>query len=118
MTPIITLLRHAPARLLIQALRGYRLLFSAWLGTQCRFEPTCSLYAIAALDRHGAAAGSYLAARRVLRCHPWCAGGIDPVPEQAPRFGWRPPQRGAPSSSPHSATLRIPTDAPSPKSAP
>lgn len=69
-----------PQRLLLGLLNAYRLLFSAWLGNQCRFEPSCSRYAIEAVLRHGAAAGSYLAARRLLRCHPWCAGGCDPVP--------------------------------------
>jgi uncharacterized protein len=64
--------------------RGYQLLFSAWVGGDCRFEPTCSAYALQALDRHGAAAGSYLAARRLLRCHPWCEGGHDPVPTRRP----------------------------------
>lgn len=65
---------------LIMLLKGYRLLLSPWLGSQCRFEPTCSRYAIEALELHGAGRGSYLAARRVLRCHPWCHGGFDPVP--------------------------------------
>jgi putative membrane protein insertion efficiency factor len=69
------------ARVLIALLGAYRLLLSPWLGGQCRFEPTCSRYAIDAIERHGAAAGSYLAARRLLRCHPWCSGGFDPVPE-------------------------------------
>ena len=64
--------------------RAYQLLFSAWVGGDCRFEPTCSAYAMQALDRHGAAAGSYLAARRLLRCHPWCEGGHDPVPVRPP----------------------------------
>ncbi|MGA0611298.1 membrane protein insertion efficiency factor YidD [Caldimonas sp. KR1-144] len=71
-------------RLLIGLVRGYRLLLSPWIGGACRFEPTCSLYAIEAIERHGAAAGSYLAARRILRCHPGCAGGCDPVPERWP----------------------------------
>jgi uncharacterized protein len=75
-----------PARMLIALVRGYRMLFSAWLGNVCRYEPTCSAYAMQALERHGAAAGSYLAARRVLRCHPWCSGGCDTVPEQLPSF--------------------------------
>lgn len=79
-------LRELPRRTLILAVRGYRLLLSPWLGSACRFEPTCSAYALQALERHGAAAGSYLAAARVLRCHPWCAGGLDPVPGQAPRL--------------------------------
>jgi uncharacterized protein len=71
-------------RLLMGLVRAYRLLLSPWLGSSCRFEPTCSVYALQALDRHGAAAGSYLALRRLARCHPWCDGGCDPVPEQRP----------------------------------
>jgi putative membrane protein insertion efficiency factor len=74
-------------RLLIAVVRLYRLLLSPWVGDQCRFYPTCSQYTIEALERHGAAAGSYLGAVRILRCHPWCAGGHDPVPE---RFTWAP----------------------------
>jgi putative membrane protein insertion efficiency factor len=74
----------AGARALLLALRGYRLLLSPWLGSGCRFWPTCSLYAIEAVERHGAAAGIYLAGRRLLRCHPGCAGGADPVPERVP----------------------------------
>lgn len=73
-------------RLLSAPIHLYRWLLKPWLGNACRFEPTCSAYALHALARHGAAAGSYLAARRVLRCHPWCGGGIDPVPTQRPRI--------------------------------
>jgi putative membrane protein insertion efficiency factor len=73
-------------KLLIGLVKGYRLLLSPWLGAGCRFEPTCSVYAIGALQQHGALAGSYLAGRRLLRCHPGCAGGHDPVPELAPRL--------------------------------
>jgi len=69
-----------PQRVLIWLVRGYRLLLSPWLGSSCRFEPTCSAYALQALQVHGAAAGSYLTATRLLRCHPWCQGGHDPVP--------------------------------------
>jgi putative membrane protein insertion efficiency factor len=72
-------------RLLIGAVRGYRLLLSPWLGSACRFTPSCSLYSIEALERHGAAQGSYLTLRRLARCHPWCDGGHDPVPDAAPR---------------------------------
>ena len=75
-----------PQRLLIGLVRGYQLFFSAWLGSSCRFEPTCSHYALTALRQHGAAGGSYLAARRLLRCHPWCDGVHDPVPAAHP---WR-----------------------------
>ena len=65
---------------LIKAVEAYRLLLSPWLGSACRFEPTCSVYSISALERHGAAAGSYLTLTRLARCHPWCEGGLDPVP--------------------------------------
>ena len=75
-----------PQRLLIGAVRGYQLLFSAWLGSNCRYAPSCSAYAMQSLQRHGAAAGSYLTLRRIARCHPWCAGGDDPVPEHLPRL--------------------------------
>ena len=73
-------------QLLVALVRGYRLLLSPWLGSACRFEPTCSVYALQALERHGAGWGSYLTAARLVRCQPWCAGGHDPVPEQAPRL--------------------------------
>ena len=74
------------ARLLIGVVKLYRLLLSPWLGSACRFEPTCSAYALEALQRHRALTGGYLTVRRLLRCHPWCAGGHDPVPEQSPRL--------------------------------
>ena len=73
-------------RLLVGVVKAYRLLLSPWLGGACRFTPTCSVYAIEALERHGAAAGSYLAAARIARCNPWCAGGHDPVPADKPRL--------------------------------
>ncbi len=72
--------------ILMGCVRAYRLLLSPWLGSTCRFEPSCSAYALQALDRHGAAAGSYLTLARLVRCHPWCDGGCDPVPEVAPRL--------------------------------
>jgi uncharacterized protein len=68
------------ARALIVLVQGYRLLLSPWLGSACRFTPTCSAYSIEALQVHGAAGGSYLTLRRLVRCQPWCAGGHDPVP--------------------------------------
>ena len=75
--------RSVVLRLLLGAVQAYRLMLSPWLGSSCRFEPTCSAYALNALETHGAATGTYLTTRRLLRCHPWCAGGCDPVP--APR---------------------------------
>lgn len=84
--PPLPPLRLWPRRGLSALVHGYRLLLSPWLGSNCRFEPTCSRYALDALAAHGAAAGTYLAAGRILRCHPWCAGGCDPVPAQRPRL--------------------------------
>jgi putative membrane protein insertion efficiency factor len=69
---------------LIGLVKGYRLLLSPWLGSSCRFTPTCSAYALQALEQHGAAAGSYLTVARLVRCHPWCEGGHDPVPPVLP----------------------------------
>jgi putative membrane protein insertion efficiency factor len=73
-----------PQRLLMLIVRGYRFLLKPWLGSACRFEPTCSQYALDALERHGAVGGALLAAGRLLRCHPWCDGGCDPAPEKFP----------------------------------
>lgn len=61
--------------------RAYRVLFSPWVGHNCRYHPTCSAYALEALGKHGGVKGGYLALRRILRCHPWGRGGIDNVPE-------------------------------------
>ena len=66
--------------LLLGMLNVYRYLLSPWLGRHCRFEPSCSRYAIEAVEKHGAGQGGWLATKRLLRCHPWCAGGYDPVP--------------------------------------
>jgi len=62
-------------------IRGYRYLISPLLGPNCRFYPSCSCYAEEAVVLHGSMKGSYLAARRILRCHPWHPGGYDPVPQ-------------------------------------
>jgi len=66
---------------LIQLVRIYRLAISPWLGGNCRFDPTCSSYAIEALQVHGIFKGTWLAARRIGRCHPWGGSGYDPVPK-------------------------------------
>jgi putative membrane protein insertion efficiency factor len=68
--------------ILTALIRAYRYLISPLLGPTCRFYPSCSCYAEEALQTHGACRGSYLAARRILRCHPWHPGGYDPVPEK------------------------------------
>lgn len=67
--------------LLLKLIRLYQLTLSPFLGRQCRFEPTCSHYGIEAIKRFGASKGSILTVKRILRCHPWHAGGLDPVPE-------------------------------------
>ena len=60
--------------------RGYRLVFSPWVGFNCRYHPTCSAYALEALAAHGALRGGWLTLRRIVRCHPWGGSGIDNVP--------------------------------------
>ena len=69
-------------RLAIRIIRGYRYLLSPWIGNQCRFYPSCSHYAEEAINAHGFIKGGYLSGRRLLKCHPWHPGGIDPVPMQ------------------------------------
>jgi putative membrane protein insertion efficiency factor len=80
MNPVMAAAVRLPQTVLIGIVKGYRLLLSPWLGSACRFEPTCSAYSLEALQQHGAAVGSYLTLRRLARCHPWCEGGHDPVP--------------------------------------
>ncbi len=72
--------RDPCAHLLAGAVRAYQLTLRGVIGAHCRFEPSCSHYAIGALRAHGTLRGSALAARRVLRCNPWHPGGYDPVP--------------------------------------
>ena len=72
------------ARPLIGLVRLYRYAVSPFLGANCRYQPTCSQYAIEALEAHGALRGTWLAARRISRCHPWGGSGYDPVPPPRP----------------------------------
>lgn len=71
---------------LLALLRAYRFLLSPWVGNSCRFWPTCSMYAMEAIERHGVLKGTYMTVARVARCHPYSAGGVDEVPT---RFRWR-----------------------------
>ena len=78
--PALNAASRLPQQALIILVKGYCLMLSPWLGSGCRFEPTCSSYSLQALQLHGAARGSYLTLRRLVRCQPWCDGGHDPVP--------------------------------------
>ena len=81
--------------LLIGLLKAYRALISPLYGQVCRYHPSCSAYALDAVTEHGALRGTWLAVRRLARCHPWAAGGYDPVPPRAVRAGTT-PTPGAP----------------------
>jgi putative membrane protein insertion efficiency factor len=69
-----------PRNVAVLALRGYRAVISPLYGDVCRYYPSCSSYALQAIQDHGIVLGSVLAVRRIIRCHPWAAGGIDDVP--------------------------------------
>lgn len=69
------------AKMLIKLIKIYRVCLSPLFGSQCRFYPTCSKYAEEAIEKHGAIRGLFLTIYRVIRCHPFCRGGIDPVPK-------------------------------------
>jgi hypothetical protein len=68
--------------MLIAIIKFYKYFISPLLGSNCRFYPSCSSYSLEALQRHGAIIGSYLTLKRLLKCHPFHQGGIDPVPEK------------------------------------
>lgn len=71
-------------KLLILPIRAYQYLISPLLGSNCRFYPSCSYYMIEAIETHGVLKGGYLGLRRILRCHPYSDGGMDPVPPHCP----------------------------------
>lgn len=70
------------AYLLSLPVRAYRLILSPWVGYNCRYQPTCSAYALEALAKHGAIRGGWMAAKRIVRCNPWGSCGYDPVPDK------------------------------------
>lgn len=77
---VLRLLRSVPRLVLVALLRVYQSVISPMTGPTCRYYPSCSQYALVAVQRHGAVRGTWLAARRLARCHPWAAGGVDDVP--------------------------------------
>ncbi|GAA4816807.1 membrane protein insertion efficiency factor YidD [Nocardioides caeni] len=88
--------------LLIGLVRLYQLLISPLLGPSCRYYPSCSAYAVQALQTHGAIRGTWLAGRRLLRCHPWSPGGVDHVPPRRSRSERPSSLRPAPAGGPDS----------------
>lgn len=66
-------------KLMVLPIKAYRYFLSPWLGSNCRFEPSCSQYAISAIEQLGVVAGCFRTIMRLLKCHPWCKGGYDPV---------------------------------------
>jgi hypothetical protein len=82
------------SRLLLALIAAYRRLVSPWLGARCRFHPSCSAYGAACIERFGATRGSWLALRRLARCHPWHPGGFDAAPEHLPLAATEVPRHG------------------------
>lgn len=87
-------------RILLALIRAYRYFLSPWIGGQCRFTPTCSVYARQAIELYGAGRGSWLALKRIMRCHPLCDGGHDPVPGTDPDIDPDAPDREQESNPP------------------
>jgi putative membrane protein insertion efficiency factor len=80
---LVAPIQRGSAVMLIGCIKVYQWTISPWLGPRCRFDPTCSEYAIAAIRRFGPLRGGWLGFRRILRCHPWGATGYDPVPDDS-----------------------------------
>ena len=108
MRPSARRARHLVTVLLVTAVRAYRAALTPFFGPCCRFEPSCSAYTEECLRRHGPLGGAWLGLRRILRCHPFSAGGLDPVPSRAgtlpdqaapPGVGFHAPPAMAPAAS-------------------
>ncbi|WP_298324587.1 membrane protein insertion efficiency factor YidD [Haloactinopolyspora sp.] len=107
--------------LLVAALKAYRLIFSPMYGQTCRYYPSCSAYALESVERHGAVRGAWLALRRLGRCHPWCAGGVDFVPTYETYRWWGRadgtegddlPEAAAPSGTDDTSGTAVPVGGP------
>ena len=82
MTSVLSVALLLPRNAAVLLLRGYRAVISPLYGDVCRYYPSCSAYALGAIQQYGVAVGTVLGVRRILRCHPWAAGGIDDVPRR------------------------------------
>jgi len=80
LAPDLSIPTTAARHVVLAGIRGYQVVLSPFFGGSCRFLPSCSAYAAEAIERHGVIKGGTLAIRRLARCHPFCAGGHDPVP--------------------------------------
>lgn len=99
-------LLHLPTLTLRLAIRVYQLFIAPLLGPRCRFHPSCSAYAAEAIAYHGALAGSWLAAKRLARCHPWGDGGYDPVPQKPMDHNLTGPNLKGPNLTDHALSHR------------
>jgi len=93
MNTVVSFLMLLPRNICVVVLRVYRAVISPLYGDVCRYYPTCSAYALGAIQQYGVVRGVWMGTRRIARCHPWAAGGVDDVPEREPhrlttRFGF------------------------------
>ncbi len=98
----LRVLQNILKAVLIYLVKGYTLLVSPFLPPSCRYTPTCSSYMIQAIEIHGPLKGVWLGTLRVLRCHPWHEGGIDPVPPKCSHEHHRHDHQSAPDTASHS----------------
>jgi uncharacterized protein len=110
--------RSTLARLLLRAIRAYQRWVSPLRPPACRFTPSCSAYAVTAVERHGALRGGWLATRRLLRCGPWHPGGHDPVPSAVEHRGSATPPSGGTGLTQRATSTRAGVPAPTPTGAP
>ena len=82
MNPVVTFVFLLPRNLMVLVLRLYRAVISPLYGDVCRYYPSCSSYALQAVQQYGVVRGSWMGMRRIARCHPWAAGGVDDVPQR------------------------------------
>ena len=116
-TTIVQAAITLPQNVLIAFIKVYRAIVSPLYGNVCRYWPTCSAYALRAVEHHGALRGSWLAARRLLRCHPWARGGYEPVPGTPEHAEWLLEQAAADvdQDHPHEHTHPDGHDSPGPE---